>query len=171
MHKAAPIVAQAPAPRQAPVVAVPASPQPPAPQVTATRRVVNIETQETRTIYRCIADGETAYSNEPCPRARVVDTRPAVTSYAAPPVQRRASAPAASESSAPVRAAAAPVESPTPVRAAEDAQAKRDARCKWLAAAIDNIDAQARQPQSAANQDWLRERRRKLVDEQYELKC
>lgn len=154
MHKAAPIVAQAPVPRQAPT----ASPPPPVPQVTVTRRVVNVETHETRTIYRCTVDGETTYSNEPCPRARVVDTRPAVANYVAPPVLRRAAAPAESER-------------PAPARAADDAQAKRDARCKWLAAAIDSIDAQARQALHFSEQDRLRERRRRLVDEQFALKC
>lgn len=168
LHKAAPIVAQAPAPRQATPAAMLA---PPPPQVTVARRVVNIETHETRTIYRCTVDGETTYSNEPCPRARVVDTRPAVASYAATPVQRRASPPAVSESPTPVRAAAVTVESPTPARAAEDGQAKRDARCKWLAAAIESIDAQARRALPASEQDRLRESRRKLVDEQYALKC
>lgn len=155
LHRAAPIVAQAPAPRHAAPVATPA---PPPPQVTVTRRVVNVESHETRTIYRCTVDGETIYSNEPCRRARVVDTRPAVASYAATPVQRRASAPATPES-------------PAPVRAAEDTQAKRDARCKWLAAAIESIDAQARQALHFREQDRLRESRRRLVDEQFELKC
>lgn len=128
LHRAAPIVARAPAPRQAQVVAIPA---PPPTKVTVTRRVVNVETYETRTIYRCIRDGETTYSNEPCPRARVVDTRPAVSSYAATPVQR----PAVQT----VEVAAAPVRRST----AEEMQAKRDARCKSLAAAIESIDAQA----------------------------
>lgn len=152
LHKATPIVAQPPA---APVVMAPAPP----PQVTVTRRVVNVETHETRTIYRCIVDGETTYSNEPCPRARVVDTRPAVGSYAPTPVQRQVVQP--------VEVAAAPARRPT----AEDAQAKRDARCKWLAAAIDSIDAQARQALHFSEQDRLRERRRALVDEQFELRC
>lgn len=113
LYRAAPIVAQRPAPPAA-AATVPAQPPP---QVTVTRRVVNVETHETRTIYRCTVDGETTYSNSPCPQARVVDTRPAVGSYVATPVRRQAPA-------QPLEAAAAPART-TP--ASDDAQAKRDA--------------------------------------------
>lgn len=140
---------------------VPPSPQPQPPKdVTVTRRVVNIERHETHVIYRCTADGETIYSNKPCPRARIVDTRPAVGSYAAPPKWQTA-----------ITSAESAVTSPVRKSTAEDAPARRDARCTWLAEAIDAVDAQARLPLHFSEQDRLRERRRVLVDEQYALKC
>jgi hypothetical protein len=47
----------------------------------------------------------------------------------------------------------------------------RDARCAWIEKAIESIDAQARQGQTAPMQDWLRQEGKKLVDERYALKC
>ena len=51
------------------------------------------------------------------------------------------------------------------------AEQVRTARCAGIPAEIAHLDALARQPVSAASQNMLRESRRKLVDEKYELKC
>jgi hypothetical protein len=67
------------------------------------------------------------------------------------------------EVSAPVEEPAA---EPTPSN-----DAVKAARCKAIDAEIEQIDAAARAGGTATYQDWLRERRHKLVDEKYRLKC
>lgn len=49
--------------------------------------------------------------------------------------------------------------------------AARRSTCAWLEAAIRNIDAQARQPISAAEQDYLASKRKSHRDEQFRLRC
>lgn len=43
--------------------------------------------------------------------------------------------------------------------------------CQFLDERIRNLDAQARQPQSAPMQDWLREKRKQARDRQFALHC
>lgn len=45
------------------------------------------------------------------------------------------------------------------------------AECKLLDARIQELDALARQPQSAATQDWIRSERKKARDRQFALRC
>lgn len=45
------------------------------------------------------------------------------------------------------------------------------AECKLLDARVQELDALARQPQSAATQDWIRSERKKARDRQFELRC
>jgi hypothetical protein len=60
---------------------------------------------------------------------------------------------------------AQPTGVPTPTRA------DRSQECQSLDRQILRWDAMARQPQSAATQDWIREKRRKARDRQFELHC
>lgn len=50
-------------------------------------------------------------------------------------------------------------------------QASRQAECNGLRDSLNNIDAQARQPQTGEMQDWLKQRRRELSDQRYRLQC
>ncbi len=43
--------------------------------------------------------------------------------------------------------------------------------CKALEAHITQLDAQARQPQTAQTQDWLRSQKQKARDRQFQLRC
>ncbi|MBK0391353.1 hypothetical protein [Ramlibacter algicola] len=52
-----------------------------------------------------------------------------------------------------------------------DASIDRRAECAALEQAVLSIDAQARQPQSAAMQDWLASERKKHRDRQFALRC
>jgi len=47
----------------------------------------------------------------------------------------------------------------------------RKTRCASIEADIARIDGLARAGGSASYQDWLRDQRRKLIDEKYALKC
>jgi hypothetical protein len=65
--------------------------------------------------------------------------------------------------------------STSPPRAAvqqtENPQAVRQATCEGIRAEINNIDAQARQPQSGRFQDWIKQRRQTLSDQRFRMQC
>ena len=115
------------------------------------------------TVYRCIVNGAATYSDAPCPGGKLVDARPASNGFTPQRPQPTARV-AQGTSTAPMSTA-----SVAPTSASE--KAKREARCAWIEAEIERIDALARQGQSASSQDWMRETRHKLVDEKYALKC
>ena len=115
------------------------------------------------TVYRCIVNGAATYSDAPCPGGKLVDARPASSGFTPQRPQPTARV-AQATSTAPMSTAFV-----APTSASE--KAKREARCAWIEAEIERIDALARQGQSAASQDSLRETRHKLVDEKYALKC
>jgi hypothetical protein len=73
--------------------------------------------------------------------------------------QQRRQALASSIYSAPV-----PQSSPPPAVA-------NKAQCDMLNARVDHLDAMARQPQSAATQDWIRSERKTARDQQFALRC
>lgn len=114
------------------------------------------------TVYRCTINGAVIYSDEICKGAKLVDVRPASSGFVAerPRATVRVAAPASETLSVPSVASTSAIE-----------KATREARCALIEAEIERIDGLARQGQSAASQDTLRERRRKLVDEKYSLKC
>lgn len=159
--------------KAAPIVALPEgtqakNPAQPAVQETASASIVAppVSTELTNagtSVYRCTINGAVTYSDEICPGAKKIDARPASSGFIAERPRaavRRAQAPSAETLS---------VLSAGSTSATE--KARRDVRCAWIEAEIERIDALARQGQSASAQDSLRERRRKLVDEKYGLKC
>lgn len=114
------------------------------------------------TVYRCVVNGRATYSDAPCRGGTVVDLRPAFEGFR---LQGR---------KAPARVAQPPPSpdaAPPSAATADSEKTKVEARCAWIDAEIARIDLLARQGQSASMQDWLRETRRKLVDEKYALKC
>ena len=162
-------VLQKAAPIAAPAATTQANrPAPPTVQATATAPVVApaVIVPATNTgpaVYRCTINGVVIYSDEMCQGAKKVDARPASSGFVAErprPAVRVAQAPSTEPMSMPSAASTSATE-----------KAAREARCAWIEAEIERIDALARQGQSASSQDSLRERRRKLVDEKYALKC
>jgi len=161
--------------KAAPIVAVSVDPSTKSALATPTKGVPTVEREPTlpvpsstsstdRLVYRCKVDGATTYSEVPCANGKVVDVRTASSGF----VPQRA--PVVSTTTTRIR------EAPQVVAAvgedsAATAKAKRDARCAYLLAEMEQVDALARQGQSATSQDWLRERRRKLADERHALKC
>jgi hypothetical protein len=112
-------------------------------------------------VYKCARDGESVYSDSPCPGGKVVDVTPPVQGFV-PVRPRRATTQKPEQPDAPAVNVASE-------QATE--RSMREARCALILAAIDQIDARARQPQTVPEQDRLREERRKLVDERYALRC
>jgi hypothetical protein len=164
LQKAVPISAlpaamQASKPEQS---ALPAS-NPTAPAAASKPTVSTEEFDKGPTVYRCLVNGAATYSDAPCPGGKLVDARPASSGFTPQRPQPTARV-AQATSTAPMSTASVALTS-----ASE--KTKREARCAWIEAEIERIDALARQGQSAASQDWLRETRRKLVDEKYTLKC
>ena len=113
-------------------------------------------------IYRCQANGATTYSDTPCAGGLPVDTRPAISGYAAPVAPRQV---APQKDAVGTRSGAA-----TQAGTAET-PAHTSAQCDAIRAGIERIDAQARAGGSATHQDYLRQERAKLVDARYRLKC
>jgi hypothetical protein len=120
-----------------------------------------IDSKKATTAYRCLVNGTVTYSDSACPGGKSVDVTPAAEGYLA---QR--TLPAARKAS-PEPTVAAISQDPT----AANEQPRRAVRCAWILAEIERLDVLARQPLAASTQDWLRETRRKLVDERYERKC
>ncbi len=52
-----------------------------------------------------------------------------------------------------------------------DPNAAKQAECTALSNRVTQLDSEARQPQSAATQDWLRSERRIARDRQFQLRC
>jgi len=155
LQKAAPIVAT---PATRPSVPTNASPPPLFAAPTASP-AIRVEMPSGPAVYRCKVNGTTTYSDAPCPGGKLVDARPASQGFVPTPV-RRAAVVARSEVEA----------QPAPASVTNE-KAARDAHCAWIEKAIESIDAQARQGQTAVIQDRLRDDRQKLVDERYALKC
>ena len=125
-------------------------------------------TTQSTTLYHCKSyDGRTFWSNQHCNLQRALVDRlvnvPAGLSFdqqvAIADGQRLAALAQAN------RRAAAPVAVP-PVAGAD-----RIASCRALDEQVRQLDAWARQPQSAQGQDWIRSERQKARDEQFRLGC
>lgn len=164
LQKAAPIAAlpvamQASKPAQS---ALPAS-NSTAPAAESKPTVSTEEFDKGPTVYRCIVNGAATYSDALCPGGKLVDARPASSGFTP---QRPQPTARVAQATSTARMSTASV---APTSASE--KAKREARCAWIEAAIEHVDALARRGQATASQDSLRETRRKLVDEKYTLKC
>ena len=148
VRQAAPIVEIAPAPPppvSAPTPATAAPSASPAPSGPA--------------IYRCKVKGAVVYSDEPCGEgAKVVDVQPT----------RGFESPRQSPSSATKVSSAKPV---APAVQASSGEAVHASECKRLEDAMAWIDSEARQGGTIERMDELKERRRKLLDRKYELRC
>jgi hypothetical protein len=68
------------------------------------------------------------------------------------------------------RAVAAPAP-PAYVQQGPNPQVMRQQQCQGLRDEINNIDAQARLPQSGQYQDWLKQRRQALSDQRFRMQC
>jgi len=147
------IVAVAPAPASQPLPAVvaPRASTVRAPQVT-------IAPPPGGAIYRCQIDGSVVYQSEPCKGGRVVEVQH-TQGWEAPrlSVQRQAVQVAEARTHTP-----AMTSSPDVARAAE---------CALLDQQIAQIDALARAGGTIPYMENLKERRRKLVDRKYEMRC
>jgi hypothetical protein len=156
LDRAAPILANS-----APVPAAALKPAGDHTQVPSAQPTVQAAVQSGPAVYRCKVNGTTTYSDTPCPGATVVDARPAAGGFVPTSLRRQATVVQTITEPPPVQVGAVTANEKT----------KRDARCAWIEREIERIDALARQGQTAATQDRLREERRKLVDEKYDLKC
>ncbi|MGE0498948.1 MAG: hypothetical protein AB7I35_14580 [Ramlibacter sp.] len=115
-------------------------------------------------VTKCIVNGLTTYTDQPCPsnaRAVAVNVNPAVNV-----VDRVPASPAA----LPLPEAIAQG-TPPPAAPAEAPEQWKKRVCAYHDDAIKWIDARARQPLSAWEQDDLAARRKKHRDEQYRLRC
>lgn len=113
---------------------------------------------------KCVGNGRTVYTQAgPCPPGLApvqMQLQPLSAADAQPVPARRGRA----------ALAAAPTTAGEPERVSESRR-KRANRCEALARQIEQIDALARQPQSGARQDALREQRRRVQRRHADLGC
>ena len=119
------------------------------------------------TVNRCVVNGRTTFSDAQCgPEAAATRITVNASQNAADGLRN---APAVIQ--APPRSAMAPPVAHQPAAEPVNDFAVRKATCDWLEHAIAAIDAQARQPISAAQQDYLAAERKRHRDEQFRLRC
>jgi len=110
-------------------------------------------------IYRCKVKGAVVYSDEPCGEgAKIVDVQP-TRGYGTPRSSTKAAPSADAKSATQAPQALPPVDG------------SHATECRLLEDQIASIDAAARQGGTTSNVEDLKERRRKLVDRKYELRC
>ena len=109
-------------------------------------------------IYRCESKGKVTYANSPCEGGKLVDATP-TRGYESP------------HSSPPSKKGVAPTGPIAPAAQASSEGSAHAGECKRLEDAIAWIDAEARQGGTVPRMEELKERRRKLVDRKYELRC
>lgn len=115
-------------------------------------------------VTKCIVNGATTYSDGPCPvNAKVatvkIDRSQNVSDsvrIAQPPSQQPPQQVAQSEQ---------------PMSQTESPHLLKKQRCDYLDEQIKWIDARARQPLGAGEQDWLAARRKEHRDEQFRIRC
>jgi len=120
-------------------------------------------------IYRCVENGSVVYSDSPCVGGRVLNLQPnsGFKPTPVPQVSERQQVVVQQDRSGAVRDQAATAATGT----TGNGDAIRKTRCASIEAEIARIDGLARAGGSASYQDWLRDQRRKLIDEKYALKC
>ena len=125
--------------------------------------------QRTTTLYRCKAfSGAVTWSAARCdPNKALIERMVSVPQGLSLQQQIRA----AERSSAPVQTASAAAGAPTPPRAEATGEALRQRECRYLDEHIRQLDAWARQPLSAQEQDRVREQRKAARDRQFALHC
>ena len=109
-------------------------------------------------IYRCESKGKITYANLPCEGGKLVDAMP-TQGYESP------------NSSHPPKKRATPTGPVAPTAQASSEGSAHSGECKRLEDAIAWIDSEARQGGTIPRMEELKERRRKLVDRKYELRC
>ena len=109
-------------------------------------------------IYRCESKGKVTYANSPCEGGKLVDATP-TRGYESP------------HSSPPSKKGVAPTGPIAPAAQASSEGSAHAGECKRLEDAIAWIDSEARQGGTVPRMEELKERRRKLVDRKYELRC
>lgn len=121
------------------------------------------------TVNRCVLNGQTTFSDTDC--------APGASSQKFTVNSSRNMADGMRDAAVVLRAAPLPLTdvsrpemTSSPAEFALDAAARKSA-CARLDEAIRSIDAQARQPLSAAEQDYLAAGRKKHRDEQFRLRC
>ncbi len=120
-------------------------------------------------IYRCAENGSVVYSDRPCTNGRALDLQPNSGFNPTPVPQSSGRQQVVTQEE---RGGASRVQATTVAAEVKgNGEAIRKARCATIEAEIARIDALARAGGSASYQDWLRDERRKLVDEKYALKC
>lgn len=119
-------------------------------------------------IVKCSHDGKTSYSNTPCPSGAMA-THIQIREAPAPPVTVQTTPPNPPSVAAPTPVVIAqnPLPQPSPV----DSYAMKKAECLALEEDIKQMDSWARQPNSGQTQDFIRERRKKARDRQFEIRC
>ena len=116
------------------------------------------------TVTRCVAGGRTTFTDGACApgaEAGQLQVQRTLNLADGAPHLPRAQLP---------RAAPA-VHPPVVAQAAPAAQPDRRSECLALAAQIEQLDAQARQPQSGQMQDWITQRRHVVRNRQFHLRC
>lgn len=119
--------------------------------------------EQTAHVTKCTVNGATTYSDGPCPvNAKVATVK----------IDR------SQNISDGARSAQPPSQPPPQVTQTEQASAQAETphllkkqRCNYLDEQIKWIDARARQPLSAGEQDWLAARRKEYRDEQFRIRC
>lgn len=128
---------------------------PPSPQLDHQNHITSVS--------KCVANGITTYTDGPCaPGAKVTTVRASSLHNIADSVRVDPSPAPPPE----VIAQAAP-----PSSQAESPLELKKLRCTHLDERIKWIDARARQPLSAGEQDWLAARRKDHRDEQFRIRC
>ncbi|MBX3659824.1 MAG: hypothetical protein KF740_15430 [Ramlibacter sp.] len=115
-------------------------------------------------VSKCVVNGVTSYTDQPCPshaRAVAVHVSPAVNVFDRVPTPQ----------AAPPQPEAVAQGTPPPAAPSEPPELWKKRVCAYHDEAIRWIDARAREPLSAWEQDDLAARRRKHRDEQYRLRC
>lgn len=117
-------------------------------------------------IVKCVVNGKTSYGDGPCAQGAVSSQLKTHRDHNLMAAVRPQ----------PVRIpvleeAAEPPVIVTPSGPMVNVAATRKAECQQLDAAIKQLDAESRQPQSAQRQDWIRSQRQNARDRQFRLSC
>lgn len=163
-----------------PASAPPSPPEAAAPTLAAPLRTVQggvIATPEGRRsepapnsqqVVKCTEGGKTTYSNSPCPANAIASAVQIRQSPSPRPQEPTLTA-------APVNPQTAEAQPPVVIAQASkllvDGMAMRLAECKAMDVEIGQLDSWARQPQSGQTQDWIRQKRGKVRDRQFEIRC
>lgn len=128
--------------------------------LTAPSRIAPAPSQS---VSKCVLKGKTTYSDGPCPdgaKAAQLAVRADMNLMQAPAIAPPTPAypSPAPMATAPVIAQAPPAIDPGPT-------------CRELERRIEELDAWARQPQTAQMQDWITARKREARDRQFRLRC
>ncbi len=120
-------------------------------------------------VVKCTAGGKTMYSDAPCPVGALA-TAVQITQAPPVPLQPLSSAPPPTQT--PANWPQPPVvivQAPQPPMV--DSTVVRQLGCKALDDEIKRLDSWARQPNSGQTQDLIRDKRKRVLDRQFEIHC